>query len=299
MPPHPKGGTKKPGKPYPRCPRGLGRLYALCVWRFLGGWSLVSLGVGLAIGCSNPATFNCQDDAGGGNGGQCEGNGFCSFPDAECESGRRYGDLAGAGLQGQCVAPSEGSTGTPSGTTGDPPGSTGCTPGTSVCACDEGLCDAGLECIANICVPSDDPTFSTSSGTDDTGDATGATVGTGDSDSTGFASTGTTGFESTGVGEATGAPPVCNAEDVTCTACFECVGQSVCDAQLNDCDDIAGCSVIAACLEDCAVTGVCFDDCCEGQPDDARQAALALHTCREDACIGDSCETFAAWLCSG
>ncbi len=194
------------------------------------------------------------------------------------------------------MAPSEGSTGTPSETTGDPPGNTGCTPGTSVCACDEGVCGAGLECIANICVPSGDPTSSTSSGTDDTGDETVATV---DSDSTGFASTGMTGFESTGLGEATGAPPVCNAQGVSCTACFDCVGLSECEAQLTDCDDIAGCSVIAACLEDCAVTGLCSVDCCDGQPDDARLAALALHSCREDACIGESCDPFAAGLCSG
>lgn len=73
--------------------------------------SVLALCLLLGVGCSNSETFNCQDDAGCGANGQCEGNGFCSFPDAECESGRRYGDLAGAGLQGQCVAVNEGSTG--------------------------------------------------------------------------------------------------------------------------------------------------------------------------------------------
>ena len=32
----------------------------------------------------------------------CEPTGYCSFPDAACESGQRYGDYAG-GLAGQCV----------------------------------------------------------------------------------------------------------------------------------------------------------------------------------------------------
>ena len=73
--------------------------------------SILAVGVLLGVGCSNSETFNCQDDAGCGTNGQCEANGFCSFPDAECESGRRYGDLAGAGLQGQCVAENESSTG--------------------------------------------------------------------------------------------------------------------------------------------------------------------------------------------
>ena len=34
--------------------------------------------------------------------GWCEDVGYCSYPDDECSSGRRYGELA-AGLAGQCV----------------------------------------------------------------------------------------------------------------------------------------------------------------------------------------------------
>lgn len=37
--------------------------------------------------------------------GACEPNGFCSFPDADCLSGSRYGEHAGAGLANTCVEP--------------------------------------------------------------------------------------------------------------------------------------------------------------------------------------------------
>jgi alpha-tubulin suppressor-like RCC1 family protein len=35
--------------------------------------------------------------------GTCEPSGFCSFPDGDCASGRRYGQLAGDDLGGRCV----------------------------------------------------------------------------------------------------------------------------------------------------------------------------------------------------
>jgi biopolymer transport protein ExbB len=37
--------------------------------------------------------------------GLCQPNGYCSFDDPECESGQRYGALAGGGLAGVCVPP--------------------------------------------------------------------------------------------------------------------------------------------------------------------------------------------------
>jgi len=45
----------------------------------------------------------------------CEASGFCSFPDASCASGRRYGQHAGAGLVDECVVPSGGSSSTTTG----------------------------------------------------------------------------------------------------------------------------------------------------------------------------------------
>ncbi len=51
-----------------------------------------------AFGCSSDE--QCQAD---GAVGTCEPNGFCSFPDPSCPSGRRYGDLAGGGNAGECA----------------------------------------------------------------------------------------------------------------------------------------------------------------------------------------------------
>lgn len=42
--------------------------------------------------------------------GFCEPNGYCSFPDEECASGRRYGQMAPAEFAGVCVGESMGST---------------------------------------------------------------------------------------------------------------------------------------------------------------------------------------------
>jgi hypothetical protein len=50
-----------------------------------------------AIGCQAPSSFECVDDAlcdEGGN-GRCETPGVCSYRDASCKSGRRYGVSAG------------------------------------------------------------------------------------------------------------------------------------------------------------------------------------------------------------
>lgn len=85
----------------------------------------------LASSACADARFACSEDSQctrGDADGLCEANGYCSFPDAECTSGRRYGDLAGGGFAGVCVQDDEG-TGGPiavtdssgsSGTTGSP-----------------------------------------------------------------------------------------------------------------------------------------------------------------------------------
>ena len=70
-----------------------------------------------AIGCTNSPTFNCQDSEDCSSSGQCEPSGFCSFPDSECPSGRRYGDLAGVGLANECVIPGGDGTGSATSTT--------------------------------------------------------------------------------------------------------------------------------------------------------------------------------------
>ena len=54
----------------------------------------------------------------GANQGWCEPTNFCSFPDLECDSGRRYGPAAPKGLADLCVPVDEAGTGTGGGTGG-------------------------------------------------------------------------------------------------------------------------------------------------------------------------------------
>lgn len=68
--------------------------------------------------CSQHA--NCEID---GVGGSCEANGYCSFPDPACDSGRRYGEHAGDMLGKLCVPVDDATEGT-----GIPPGSASAVP---------------------------------------------------------------------------------------------------------------------------------------------------------------------------
>lgn len=63
-------------------------------------------------GCTGAGAFVCvsDEDCNAQPGGQCEASGYCSFPDAECITGQRYGDAAGEGLSQRCVPAEEGST---------------------------------------------------------------------------------------------------------------------------------------------------------------------------------------------
>ncbi|MCH9685550.1 MAG: LamG domain-containing protein [Deltaproteobacteria bacterium] len=61
----------------------------------------------LLSGCSSASVFTCQEDSQCTQPalrGTCEINGYCSFPDLGCSSGRRYGELAGDDQAGECVA---------------------------------------------------------------------------------------------------------------------------------------------------------------------------------------------------
>ncbi len=77
----------------------------------------VVMGIVHGVACT-ASPFACDDSsacAGNGEQGTCEATGWCSFPDAGCESGARYGEHSGDGLAGECVAVGGTSTGT-----GDP-----------------------------------------------------------------------------------------------------------------------------------------------------------------------------------
>ena len=57
------------------------------------------------LGACSPyggGAFHCEEDLQCTGGGTCEANGLCSFPDPQCDSGRRYGELAGD-LSRTCV----------------------------------------------------------------------------------------------------------------------------------------------------------------------------------------------------
>ena len=84
------------------------------------GAVLRGVGYGLAtliLASCQTEVFACGDDkeCTGADGGRCEANGYCSFPDAACPSGRRYGDLSGP-FSGKCVVDEDGT-----GSTSSPP----------------------------------------------------------------------------------------------------------------------------------------------------------------------------------
>ena len=80
----------------------------------IGGLVGVALALGVGPACGGGGDFQCVSDSQCGD-GQCQADGFCSFPDAECESGQRYGEFARDGLAMQCVPVSGDATSTSSG----------------------------------------------------------------------------------------------------------------------------------------------------------------------------------------
>jgi len=88
--------------------------------RWCGHFAIAAT-LGLAIGCVRSGTFVCEGSSDCNDGsftGMCQPSGYCSFGDASCESGQRYGDLAGDDLAGTCVPPIDGTTGGDLSTTG-------------------------------------------------------------------------------------------------------------------------------------------------------------------------------------
>ncbi len=119
--------------------------------------------VSLLLACTNADSFECTASSQcmvDSIAGQCQPNGWCSFPDTACPSGQRYGELAGDRLAGECV-PAESETedvgGTSSGstdgatvtTTPDTNGETSHTSpdlGGIPSVCGDGITDATEEC---------------------------------------------------------------------------------------------------------------------------------------------------------
>jgi cysteine-rich repeat protein len=67
-------------------------------------WAIAIAAGVLGGACVDLQAYTCSDDTEctSASEGVCEDTGHCSYPDAECESGRRYGGLAAA-FSGQCT----------------------------------------------------------------------------------------------------------------------------------------------------------------------------------------------------
>lgn len=131
----------------------------------------------IAGSCGAPDTFLCETDIECGE-GQCELNGFCSFEDGSCESGRRYGEHAGQ-VSGNCVAgDGTGTTeATPSDSTSDDLGdstTTGPDTGTTLSLADSG---STADADSGPSGASSDDSSSTASDGYDSSDGSGSSSG--------------------------------------------------------------------------------------------------------------------------
>lgn len=81
-------------------------------------WLFGALALVCGPSCYRLGVFACDDDSDcvdGSKRGTCEATGWCGYPDEGCSpTGRRYDDLAGNGLAGQCVQPDPIATGSES-----------------------------------------------------------------------------------------------------------------------------------------------------------------------------------------
>lgn len=123
---------------------------------------------GLLLGCGAAPTYVCSSNTQCGADGTCEANGGCSFPDADCPSGRRFGEFAPSG--NACV-PQPGndasSSASSSSTTSTEPVQETLEPGTTTTS-DAGSTSSGSEPVATTAGSTADST-STSSGESSTG----------------------------------------------------------------------------------------------------------------------------------
>jgi hypothetical protein len=124
---------------------------------------------GLGAACYSPReAFHCasaEQCQAQGRAGLCEANGFCSYADADCDSGWRYGSAAGDGLGDWCVGDEPASADAAPFVLPDAQVITGCTTrddcaplddtcGTGACNERTGICDKVPENEGNTC---DDP----------------------------------------------------------------------------------------------------------------------------------------------
>jgi len=232
---------------------------------------LLALGIA-GPGCHGATLFACArpgDCVDGPIGGACELDGYCSFPDPECGSGRRYGEHAPADIAGACV------------------------PGT-----DE-LPDAVSDDESSTSEPihASDPTSEGGGETTDDRDADELDASSGVESSSGAHEPGTgssdTGAD-TSTGTAEGDPLGCDALD--CASCLECAVQAdgPCTDEHTACEAANGCSSGVACQQECMLYGYCFEDCCHG---DLAPLVDDVVLCVADHCI-EACSEHEVLTCA-
>lgn len=109
-----------------------------------------TLGTLAAWACA--LTFPCDADeqcSRDGAAGLCQASGYCSFPDASCDSNQRYGDLAPGELAGTCVPVEAAGSGTDDPTDDDP------TPGVTTVEQDTTVGLDGSSTVGSTVDPSD------------------------------------------------------------------------------------------------------------------------------------------------
>lgn len=132
----------------------------------------------VACGCSGASVFQCTDETEcsvGGQAGFCDAPGYCSFSDAACPSGRRFGSLAGMGLADECVQGAAGSTGVadsstsvgPSSGSGGSSSSSSMPPQTSSSSSTTDVASESSTGLASSSDSSSDSSFGSSSGGSD------------------------------------------------------------------------------------------------------------------------------------
>lgn len=226
------------------------------------------------------ASFACEspdDCLDGAIEGVCEADGYCSFVDEDCGSGRRYGAHSPAGIANDCTPGEAGSSST------DAPQPVSETTPVSGGDEDTGNADGGDADAGDTTSDSDPDRLQMSHGGESSsGDESSGSAESSDGDG-GETSAGSDGVE----------PQDCNVLD--CDECLDCAAapDGPCDDEVAACEAVNGCTSGVACWDDCLLTGACFDPCCEGDGD-AQIDQLVL--CRADHCI-DACSRYEFLTC--
>lgn len=254
---------------------GLGTLVPM-VSRLLFG--TLACAFAAVAGCNEDDTFQCVSDAQCGGAGICESVNYCSFPDADCETGRRYGDESATGIAGQCVPKEEGTSGAATEGSG--------VSGTSLATTGTSLTGMGTDPAGSG--PTSPPLTSGSSPTGepetdaDSIDPSSMSTGDESGSTTGGSMTGET---TDGMTSMTTGVSTCDEDEEDCFGCFTCAGTdpNACADTFDACEATPGCPQVLQCFSSCIGFGICYD-CCADVSQAVIDLGLASAECQRDAC---------------